>query len=72
MFIPPAEGSFLLHLPDLYHELSHPLLTHQDHPVLVCFVRKVCRFAMKGLPLGLQETTSGFWEPSTGLDKRTT
>ena len=34
MFIPPAEGSFLLHLPDLYHELSHPLLTHQDHPVL--------------------------------------
>jgi hypothetical protein len=34
MFIPPAEGSFLLHLPDLYHELCHPLLTHQDHPVL--------------------------------------
>jgi hypothetical protein len=34
MFIPPAEGSFLLHLPDLYHELGHPLLTHQDHPVL--------------------------------------
>jgi hypothetical protein len=34
MFIPPAEGSFLLHLPDLYHELSHPLLTHQDHPIL--------------------------------------
>jgi hypothetical protein len=34
MFIPPAEGSFLLHLPDLYHELGHPLLTHEDHPVL--------------------------------------
>ena len=34
MFIPPAEGSFLLHLPDLYHELGHPLLTHRDHPVL--------------------------------------
>jgi hypothetical protein len=34
MFIPPAEGSFLLHLPDLYHELGHPLLTHQDHPIL--------------------------------------
>jgi len=34
MFIPPAEGSFLLHLPDMYHELGHPLLTHQDHPVL--------------------------------------
>src|SRR5262249_29426042 len=26
----------------------------------LCFDRKVCRFAMKGLPLGLQETTSGF------------
>jgi hypothetical protein len=34
MFIPPAEASFLLHLPDLYHELCHPLLTHRDHPVL--------------------------------------
>jgi hypothetical protein len=34
MFIPPAEGSFLLHLPDLYHELAHPLLTHRDHPIL--------------------------------------
>jgi hypothetical protein len=34
MFIPPAEGSFLLHLPDLYHELAHPLLTHENHPVL--------------------------------------
>ncbi len=34
MFIPPAEGNFLLHLPDLYHELAHPLLTHENHPVL--------------------------------------
>lgn len=34
MFIPPAEGSFLLHLPDLYHELGHPLLTPRDNPVL--------------------------------------
>jgi hypothetical protein len=34
LFIPPAEGNYLLHLPDLYHELGHPLLTHRDHPVL--------------------------------------
>ena len=34
LFIPPAEGSFLLHLPDLYHEMAHPLLAHKDHPVL--------------------------------------
>ncbi len=26
MCIPPAEGDFLLHLPDLYHELAHPLV----------------------------------------------
>ena len=34
MFIPPAEGNFLLHLPDLYHELAHPLLMRRDDPVL--------------------------------------
>jgi hypothetical protein len=34
MFIPPVEASFLLHLPDLYHEICHPLLTHRDDPVL--------------------------------------
>lgn len=34
LFIPLVEGNFLLHLPDLYHELCHPLLTHEDHPVL--------------------------------------
>jgi len=38
----------------------------------MCFVRKVCRFAMKGLPLGLQETTTGFLEHSTGIDERAT
>jgi len=25
--MPLAEGSFLLHLPDLYHELAHPVVT---------------------------------------------
>lgn len=43
MFIPPAEGSFLLHLPDLYHELAHPLLTRKDHPVLDRFRTKYLR-----------------------------
>jgi hypothetical protein len=40
--------------------------------ILVCFARKVCHFAMKGLPLGLQETRSGFWGRSTGRDERAT
>jgi hypothetical protein len=38
----------------------------------MCFVRKVCRFAMKGLPLGLPEATSSFAECSTGVDERAT
>lgn len=32
--VPLVEGQFLLHLPDLYHELAHPLLVEQDDPVL--------------------------------------
>lgn len=27
MLVPLSEGHFLLHLPDMYHELAHPLLT---------------------------------------------
>jgi hypothetical protein len=38
----------------------------------LCFARKVCHFAVKGLPLGLQETISGFSERSTGVDERAT
>lgn len=34
MLIPPAEGAFLLHLPDLYHELAHPLLTEFNDPTI--------------------------------------
>ena len=29
MFVPLNEGNYLLHLPDLYHELAHPLLFDQ-------------------------------------------
>lgn len=32
LLIPPAEGAFLLHLPDLYHELAHPLLLEDNNP----------------------------------------
>lgn len=37
MLIPPAEGAFLLHLPDLYHELAHPLLTEYNDPTIEPF-----------------------------------
>jgi hypothetical protein len=32
--VPLTEGQFLLHLPDLYHELAHPLLTEQNDPLV--------------------------------------
>lgn len=30
--VPLSEGNFLLHLPDIYHELCHPLLTEKYDP----------------------------------------
>ncbi|MDZ4878140.1 MAG: hypothetical protein CLLPBCKN_007575 [Chroococcidiopsis cubana SAG 39.79] len=35
--IPLLEGNFLLHLPDLYHELAHPFFTEKNDPVLEPF-----------------------------------
>jgi len=32
MFVPLSEGNYLLHLPDLYHELAHPLLFDDHNP----------------------------------------
>ncbi|MEN4012454.1 MAG: hypothetical protein ROW48_10500 [Bellilinea sp.] len=29
LFVPLSEGDFLLHLPDLYHEIAHPLVTER-------------------------------------------
>jgi len=38
--IPLAEGRFLLHLPDLYHELGHSLLAFENDGRLIGFQRK--------------------------------
>ena len=32
LFVPLAEADFLLHLPDLYHELAHPLIAERYDP----------------------------------------
>jgi hypothetical protein len=32
VLVPLVEGSFLLHLPDLYHELAHPLTIYPNDP----------------------------------------
>jgi len=37
MFLPLAEGHFSLHLPDIYHELAHPLLIPQHDPLIEPF-----------------------------------
>lgn len=40
LFVPLAEAHFMLHLPDLYHELAHPLLGTEDDPVIEPFRNK--------------------------------
>ena len=35
--IPLIEGKFLLHLPDLYHELGHPFFTERNDPLIEPF-----------------------------------
>lgn len=42
--IPPAEADFLLHLPDLYHELGHPLMSVADDPKVEPFQDQLGRF----------------------------
>lgn len=37
MFVPLSEGDFLLHLPDLYHELAHPFMYRQYDPRVASF-----------------------------------
>lgn len=32
--IPLTEGNFLLHLPDLYHELAHPIFANKNDPLI--------------------------------------
>jgi hypothetical protein len=38
MLIPLSEGNFLLHLPDIYHELAHPLLREKYDPRIKPFI----------------------------------
>lgn len=38
--VPLIEGSFLLHLPDLYHELAHPLLSEVNDPLVEPFQKQ--------------------------------
>jgi hypothetical protein len=44
MFVPLSEGNYLLHLPDIYHELAHPLL-FDDHNTSVKELRRCADLA---------------------------
>ena len=41
--VPLVEGSFLLHLPDLYHELAHPLIVEKHDPSVARFHKHLLR-----------------------------
>ena len=42
--VPLAESEFLLHLPDLYHELGHPLITTLENPRVEGFQKRYMQF----------------------------
>jgi hypothetical protein len=44
LFVPLLESQFLLHLPDLYHELAHPIIAQENDPVTEPFQHSVVRF----------------------------
>lgn len=44
MRVPLLESEFLLHMPDLYHELAHPLISVKNHPSIAPFQEKLGQF----------------------------
>ena len=42
--VPLLESEFLLHLPDLYHELAHQLISTKNHPTILPFQTKLGQF----------------------------
>ncbi|NVM24720.1 MAG: hypothetical protein HWN70_02225 [Desulfobacterales bacterium] len=44
LFVPLLESQFLLHLPDLYHELAHPIIVHENDPLTEPFRHSLVQF----------------------------
>jgi hypothetical protein len=44
MRVPLLESEFLLHMPDLYHELAHPLIALKNHPNISPFQERLGQF----------------------------
>jgi hypothetical protein len=60
--VPLTEGRFLLHLPDLYHEIAHPLLRVANNPLVDPFRRahdRVMRAALEYLDEELRAQERG-------------
>ena len=47
MLVPLSESRFLLHLPDIYHEIAHPLLEEPNDPKLKFYQQSVNRVIEK-------------------------
>jgi hypothetical protein len=41
---PLLESEFLLHMPDIYHELAHPLISKKDYPTILPLQNKLGKF----------------------------
>jgi len=42
--VPPAESDFLLHLPDLYHEIAHTIIATRNNPKVEPFQQELGKF----------------------------
>ncbi len=42
--VPPAESDFLLHLPDLYHEIAHTIIATRNNPKVEPFQHELGKF----------------------------
>jgi len=70
MHVPLTEGHFLLHLPDLYHELAHPLLAEQHDPNLDPFrnrFRRVIDASYRHFAADLAAVRRGKTPPDLGV-----
>lgn len=70
MLVPLTEGHFLLHLPDLYHELAHPLLVDRHDPALDPFrsrFRRVLDASSRHFASDLASIKRGRMPPELGL-----
>ena len=53
--VPLAESDFLLHLPDLYHEIAHPLITEVNNPVIEPYQLEYSKFLGAALAYFVEE-----------------